>query len=673
MLVGDSESDGVSFKKALGALTELGLHESRVCLGPRMATRRSALAVTDADDCDASAYEVALPEDERHIHRLLSDEVVEQWLNRAVVLERLNADAAAVMGGEWLETGQSQSHVQRLFEVELRRDDQRWHEFVLGRGVGLGFFGYHAWLAAICLRDRVPDALGIHNGVLFLRWETGEELSGPIEPGDLDEIATYVAARARRLARRPTTARKTEAGPMGEATLQVARLLSRPLGLNRDASLSRVAKLIARVSSSAHSVVDGHMGPSDWVRLPNRFLLKREFVAGSPEITDPVHDLAAIVIGFGLDRSEEHHLVETYERLTGDSNDLSARLAVHKLQLGWSELADVHCLGLDLETRAGRVAFARELVIRETLLTRTVNGYLADIYLMDIRRDVGGKVWALDIDGSVETDRLGFESTSPAGVKALRLLLTHGQRVFGCTGSSLGELRERCHTFGLLGGVAERGGVIWDNQRNEALPMISEEARLSIGQLRDALLNQTDVLVDPRYQYSLRLSRHSEEGRLAVNRDEVRAVMAHEGIKGLDLIEDRRWTMVCASEAGMEEAFRRMPSITGTSRSLDHPVRVVGGNVWDLELMREADGCYAPASAGPDFRARAAGLPVRYATRRYQDGTLQIVRRALHESGGSCAACRLFPMPGLGHADAGLVAALSIQDRGRRSLFDLFR
>ena len=202
--------------------------------------------------------------------------------------------------------------------------------------------------------------------------------------------------------------------------------------------------------------------------------------------------------------------------------------------------------------------------------------------------------------------------------------------------------------------------------------MISEEARLSIGRLREALLNQTDVLVDPRYQYSLRLFRYTDDGRLAVNRDEVRAVMAHDGIKGLDLIEDRRWTMVCASEVGMAEAFQRMCSIRGMSKSLD-PVRVIGGNVWDLELMREAEACYAPASAGPDFRTGAAGLRVRFATKMYQVGTLHIVRRALHGSRGSCGACRLHPMPRLRRADSGLVAALGLQDYGRRSLLDLLR
>ena len=686
IVVGDSGDEGVGFRKAIVALTELGLPESRISLVTGAASDRDPIAVvTQPDGCGPSAADqgpvsAGLPEasqiflrqDECHVRRLMSDEAVERWLNRAHVLERLNADAAAVMGGDWVETGRSQSHLRRLFEVVLRRDDQQWHEFVLGRGVGLGFFGYHALLAAMCLGDWVPDALGIHHGVLFLRWEPGEELSGPIEPQDLEELATYVAARARRLALRSRLTSKPEAHAAGEAALKVARLVSQPLEPRGQRARVRVAELIASVPSSRHSIVDGYMGPPEWVRLANRRLLKRDFVARSPEVTDPVHDLAATVIGFRLDMDEERHLVAAYHRLTRDSKDLAARLEVHKLQLGWSELTELPRLGLDLKTRAGRVAFARQLVIRETLLTRTVNSYLAWLYLTGITADAGGQVWVFGFDGSLETDRLGFEATSPAGVLALRLLRAHGQGVFGCTGGSLGELRERCRTFGLLGGVAEHGGVIWDEQGKEALAMIGEEARLSITQLREALLDETDVLVDPRHRYSLCLFRHVDGGRQAAGGDEVRAVMARHGITGLDVIEDGRSTMVCASGAGTAEAFQRLRSKVGLPRSLS-PVRVVSHDPGDLDLMRQADGCYAPATAGADFRTRAAGLPVWYASRPYQAGTLQIVRRVLHHWRGRCSACRLFPMPRLDRADAALVMALGLQDRRGWNPLDSFR
>ena len=672
MVIGDPGGGGVGFVRAISTLTELGLPESRITVANCGLADALHLTVRGAGDREDSAAEpepllrgfeqvrhVALTPEERYVHRMLSDEAVERWLNRAHVLQRLDADAAVITGGTWVPN--SQPHMwHRLLEVELQRGGMPSQVFVLGRSVGLGFFGYHAWLTAVCMRDRVPEAIGIYRGVLFLRWEASQELSGPIQPADLDEIATYVAARARRLTLRRRHDSKREARPTDKTTNQVARLVSQPrIGKRTPA---RVAEQIGSIQPPTHSVVDGRMDPSEWVRLARGGLLKRESAARNPDVTDPVHDLAATVIGFRLDADEERHLVAAYQRLSGDFKDLAARLAVHKLQLGWSELAEVPSLGFDLGTKAGRVSFARELVIRETLLTRTVNGYLAGLYLTNTTRDMSGQVLALNIDNSFETNRLGFEATSPAGVQALQLLLTHGRGVVGYSDNSLGELRERCHTFGLLGGVAEHGSVIWDEQRKEALSMIGEETRLTVARLRDALLDETDLLIDPRHQYSLRLFRHTDEGRRAADADFIRAVMARHAITGLRLIHDRRWTMVCDAGARTAGALERWRSTKGAPGFLGQ-VLVVGDDLEDIGVMSNVDGSRAPESVGADLRVRAAKLPMWHVHRPYQAGTLQIVRKVVHHRRRACGMCRLFPMPCLEGGDAVLVTALGLQDR----------
>jgi len=147
-----------------------------------------------------------------------------------------------------------------------------------------------------------------------------------------------------------------------------------------------------------------------------------------------------------------------------------------------------------------------------------------------------------------------------------------------------------------------------------------------------------------------------------VKSEEIRTIMADRGITGLEVSEHHRWTMVRDAGCGTSGAFQHLRSRVGVPGSAG-PVRVVGAAAADLDLMRKADACYAPASANAYFRAGAADLPVRYASRPHQAGTLQIVKRVLHQPWGRCKACRSYPMPRLAASNAALVTALGLQDR----------
>src|SRR5262249_20709560 len=201
-----------------------------------------------------------------------------------------------------------------------------------------------------------------------------------------------------------------------------------------------------------------------------------------------------------------------------------------------------------------------DLAISETLLTRTVNGYLAELCLRGLGSDVTGAVWVLRLEDVLETNHLGFDCATTAGAAALRALLAHGQQAVLATAPSLGELRERCGTFGLLGGIAEHGSVLWDERRQEAVSLVGREARRTLAELRGIVQTDTDLLIDPRHQHSLRLFRWTDGSRRGVDAGLLRDLMARHGLRGLEVREGRDGTGVRADDADEVAAWQRLRS-----------------------------------------------------------------------------------------------------------------
>jgi len=297
----------------------------------------------------------------------------------------------------------------------------------------------------------------------------------------------------------------------------------------------------------------------------------------------------------------------------------------------------------------------------EHRLTRTVNGYLAGLYLSGIDSRETGDVWAVDLDDTLETDWLGFQATSPAGALGLRTLAAHDQLVLTSTGRSLAEVRDRCETFGIAGGIAEYGSVAWDDRHRRSLPTITAEALRCLENLREAILDETDIVVDPRYQHTLRLFRNTPDGRRGMKVEEVTQVIERHRIRGLQVVEGFRKTVVWA--AGCDKAHALLPLLQslGVDRKARR-VHVVGDELTDLGLMTLADGRHAPGNASGAVRARAADLSIFLANRGRGAGVLEIVNHELHRSRGLCSAC---PHVNLDRADRALVEVLGVQDRSR--------
>jgi hypoxanthine phosphoribosyltransferase len=100
-------------------------------------------------------------------------------------------------------SGKRGAALKRIFEVQLRTPQGK-HEtrYVLAKGVGLGYLGYPAFLAAQRLSEFVPRVLGLRDGILYTEWlpqQQGAVDSQSDRESRIDTAAAYIAARTRLL------------------------------------------------------------------------------------------------------------------------------------------------------------------------------------------------------------------------------------------------------------------------------------------------------------------------------------------------------------------------------------------------------------------------------------------------------------------------------------------
>src|SRR5207247_9662165 len=124
-----------------------------------------------------------------------------------------------------------------------------------------------------------------------------------------------------------------------------------------------------------------------------------------------------------------------------------------------------------------------------------------------------GPLCAIDIDGVLESDQMGFPSVTPAGALALRALHIHGFRPVLVTGRSLDDVRERCRASCLPGGVAEYGATVYARNPERTVQLSGDDAAERLGQLRARLALDACVHLDESYRGIVRAYRFDLKGR----------------------------------------------------------------------------------------------------------------------------------------------------------------
>lgn len=545
------------------------------------------------------------------------------------------------------------SHLEVPFTVLAHTDRGDREMQLVAQGAGTGYFGRHSLAEARALHGLVPQVHGFHDGVLLWERRPAEPGRSPV-PTELvpaADVLRYVVERRERL---PLTEDRspllTGRQPVWEVGARVfAHRCGRLAAPLRPLLIDPLLRDLLRTSSA--SLVDGHMVPGRWWPSPGGWT-KTDFDDGHFSHLDLADYDAAYDLAGATQALPEHEdqLLADYERLTG-TRVPAARWCVYGAALGWNaERLLCSGAGTGMDEAAARRA-----------RSRAVQRYLSGLYLGDLK-DVmfaapsartSGAWCVLDVDGVLESDLFGVAAPSPTGMLALRGLRAHGYQVLLATGRPVPEVRDRCREYGLPGGVAEYGAVVYDAERDHSTALATGHGRSALARVLSGL---PSVTLDPQYRVCLRACRGRGAGRTGLDARSVRQVTGGQEAVGFTAVQGETQTdfvpVGVDKATGLEALLARLGAPPGT-----RPVLAVGDSATDIALLRRARYGCAPGNAAD--AVRAAGLPV--LRRPYQAGLTDAVGRLLGHAPGSCPVCCA---PPLSPADAALTALLAVSEAG---------
>jgi hydroxymethylpyrimidine pyrophosphatase-like HAD family hydrolase len=268
---------------------------------------------------------------------------------------------------------------------------------------------------------------------------------------------------------------------------------------------------------------------------------------------------------------------------------------------------------------------------------RAVQRYLAGAFPASVPRS--GPLCALDIDGVLESLALGFPTITPTALLAMRALARHGFRPVPVTGRSLEEVRDRCATLSLPGGVAEYGAVAYDHVGNGTVQVVSEADRALLDRLREVLRTTPGARVDEDYRYSVR-GYASGAGWRPVPAEALESALGALGADRhrLRVVRGYYQTDVVAAAVDKGVGLDALARLLGDDNPV--PVRLaVGDTASDLPMLARAEDAFAPANAAPEVRE--AGVTVLRTA--YAAGVAAAAASVLRHRPGGCARCRPVP------------------------------
>ncbi|MGH3794040.1 MAG: HAD family hydrolase [Pseudonocardiaceae bacterium] len=565
------------------------------------------------------------------IHQRLEPAAVEAALSSLLARPALSVHRRPGYAGE-----PGRGHVRVLIDVGLPDDERRT---VLATGAGVGYFGRYALAVAGALPEYVPRTYGFVEGVVFRDWLPDDRRLGALNPDEVPLLAKYVQARAAAL----PVATDHSAGlagrqPAWEAASRVLQPGYGRLGvLLRPLLLDPLARGLCSVRHP--SVIDGATELPHWFR--ERGALRkvkadvRAFANTDLACYDPVYDLA------GIDPGSRDRAVVTALREAMPCD--AERFLIYELVHLWDR------------ERAGVAAHRAG--------ARAVQRYVAQQLLGGLVTSATGPLCAVDLDGVLESDALGFPIITPSAALALRSLIAHGHRPVLVSGRCLDEVRERCENYGLVGGVAEYGALAYDHGTGTVRDQVPAADLRVLARLREVVRETPGLFVDEDYRSIVRAYRTGPDGqRRSLPADVVRGVLDELGAADrVRVIGGNGQTDLVAAGVHKGEGLRSLAAMLGTSADPRGIALAVGDSAADLPMLAMAGLAFAPANA--DAEVRAAG--VRVLRRGYAAGLAQAVRRLLGHRPGTCPVCR---PPVLSARSRTLLTLLDAQRAGARGL-----
>jgi len=649
LLTDDPPATGESLAAAAGDLERLGVPRASIVL-----LLQSFENGADLPPALGRYERVLLPWERWAIHGLLAPRNVRS------AVEALLADDGAVVKVDRrpLPTPtRARAHLAARYRFEFV-DSARGRSVreIYVKGAGLGYLGRHALAVERAIPGRVPRIHGVVDSLLFREWlpdERRAESSALDEAALAGEIAAYVVLRRRALAVDQDVAQRLTGR---SAVWEVAsRLVSGAFGRAWPlVHVGAVGPALRRLLGAASpSVVDGAMDLDNWFtgqggRTP---LVKvdadeKAFSSSDLSCCDAAFDVAGAAAAAG-GRIAPEVLRAAYRESSGEPID-DERWLLYQLVALWS------CA----RARPERSADA------ERSAARALQTYLAALYLEDLEPPTEGPLCALDLDGVLETETLGFPGATPASMLCLRGLASHGFRTVLVTGRSVGEVVERCRAYRLAGGVAEYGSATYDANTGRIRVHVPVEDTRALDELRARLLELDGVRVDPDYSLIVRASRvDGGRTRRALDPETVAGALAGVASRArIRVVQGEAQTDFVARDVDKGTGARALVRELGCDAASARPLAAaVGDTVEDLPLLALAERTAVPAHAAPEV----AGAGVRRERRPYQQGLALAVGRLLGHRPGACPVCR---PPARPPATAFLLAILAAREGGRLTL-----
>ncbi|MFB7874105.1 HAD family hydrolase [Nocardia sp. NPDC056064] len=616
------------------ALARTGRALERLGVPSRSIVFLLASADTESPSVIRRRHTITLPWSQWSVHQRLTEEAV------GATLTELLGPGHTVVARHQPETHiHSRARVRERYAVEITTGSGTTHRDIAVEGAGLGYFGRHASAVATAVPGHVPHVYGLVDGLLYRDWISGVDRPGEIAAAE--QIARYVVDRQRAL--QVDTDRATSMRGRRPAWEVASGLLSRQFGRLAPAGqtqiMDRVVRNLLRVDTA--SIPDGHTDARYWLRSerdgPLRKVDFHQFSFSNLEMTcyDAICDLA----GAAADPPSalfESRLRQAYLAQTGEAVDQEKWLLYRLTQL-WG-------LG-----RAGELS---ETDI-EDRCAEAVHDYLSTVIALPRSTDgsPAAPICAIDLDGVLETDPLGFPCTTPAGALSLRALRVHGYRPVVVTGRSLPEAVARCRQFGLAGAVAEYGAVLYDQRTRQCVDLRDRTAAQAMRAVRRCLETSDGIEIDRRYRYGVRA--RSRRGPLPA--ELTRAIVTTTG-PAVRVVVGAGQTDFVPSGIDKATGMRALSARLGGDLAF-----AVGDTAEDLPVFAAATLARAPRNA--DLRVRGAAIPLTRSS--YQAGLAEACSSLLGHRPGSCPVCRL---PDLQARTSLLCRVLALREDGMRGL-----
>ena len=277
--------------------------------------------------------------------------------------------------------------------------------------------------------------------------------------------------------------------------------------------------------------------------------------------------------------------------------------------------------------------------------------------LLDGPLDQGMGPWCvLDVDGVLESSRLGAPTLTPASATGLRALRAHGFRPLLATGRGIADVQDRCLRYGLLGGVAEYGGVVYDHRHGIVQELVDDRDATAQATLRDYLAGLEGVSIADGCRTMIRAYRVDREGRRR-GLDATTLDAARRRSQGrVSAIQGDAQTDFVAFGVDKGRGVRALLELLGAPG--EAPALCVGDSESDVPMLRLGVLARVPAHA-----SALAGHGVVATRAAYQRGFAEAVDTAVGHDAARCDVCG--PAPTLPAGASLLQAILGGLEGGR--------